>query len=64
MRTSIAIWLFVGIAIGAFVAGLIRFGNFLDGVTPVGRVVLMVVVLIVGLGALGAYFHSKKDNSY
>ncbi len=63
MRTSIAIWVLVGVAIGAFAAGLMQYGNFIDRVTPVGRIVLLAVALIIGLGALGAYFHSKR-NSY
>lgn len=61
MRALIAIMLLVGVAVGAFVMGLMQYGNFIDGVTPIGRVVLMVVALIIGLGALGAYFYSKRD---
>lgn len=66
MRTSIAIWALVGIAIGGFLGGLIQYGDFLNilNMSPVGRIVILMVVLIIGLGALGAYFHSKRDNSY
>jgi uncharacterized membrane protein len=63
MRTSIAIWLFVGIAIGAFVAGLIRFGNFLD-MAPTGRIILVTVISAILLAGIGLYFHFKdySDN--
>ncbi len=66
MRTSIAIWALVGVAIGAFVGGLILYGDFLSilNMSPMGRIVILVVALIIGLGALGAYFHSKRDNFY
>ncbi len=63
MRTSIAIWLFVGIAIGAFVAGLIRYGNVFD-VSPIGRVILVMVISAILLAGIGLYFHFKdySDN--
>ncbi len=66
MRTSIAIWALIGVAIGGFVGGLIQYGDFLSilSMPPMGRIVLLVVALIIGLGALGAYFHSKRDTFY
>ncbi len=64
MKTSIAIWLLVGLAIGAFMAGLMQYGDFLNllNMPPIGRIVLLAVALIIGLGAMGAYFHSKRSS--
>ena len=59
MRISTAMFLFAGIAVGAFIGGLMRYGNFLD-ISPIGRVVLVTVISAILLAALGLYFHFKK----
>ncbi len=61
VKTSVAILLFVGIAIGALIMGAIRSGADFLNMTPAGRIALLVIALIIGLGALGAYFYSKRE---
>ena len=64
MKTSTAIVFLVGIAIGGFLAGLMRYGNFLN-IAPIGQIILVAIISAILLAGIGLYFHFKDyGNSY
>ncbi len=60
MKTSTVIWLLVGIAIGAFLAG---YGNLLN-ITQTGMIVLVAIISAILLAGIGLYFHFGYEKGW